>query len=835
MEVSRKEYIQTHIDEAIEKGWICVYIQPVVRVMTGKICGGEALSRWIDPVYGMISPGEFVPALEEKSLSYKLALFVIDHVARHIREYMDAGLQNVPVSVNFSRRDFENIDPYEEVEKAVLTYGIPRSTICVEITESMAMEHPALIQEAIGKFHRAGYEVWMDDFGSAYSSLNSLKDFDFDEIKLDMVFLRNLNDKSKEIIASCIQMARHLHIHTLCEGVETKEQLEFLRDVGCDKVQGFYYSKPQDPDVLQSYLEKRGMEFERPGEKYLYDAGGIAPFGLYSSWALVEWNGNDRYHLIFCSKKLRAAAKKRGFADLKDGKFLNPDQSGYAKRICMLIRHTVESGREEELGYFSVGHFFSLSAKVVTSNRGIYLCAVKIRDTTEESRQLLLARSDGITQSLVGLYSAIYLIDRKRNEVQVITSEATSEHTGEILEMRKGDFLSERVFWKDTGRYHSWITETLSQEKPDVGLFRFENSNKTYEWKAVTIIPYALKEEGYGDHLVCVRVCPDMDEQGMMTTKYAFPSHLVSDKVKSRKDDESWWKMDEKTRMLYLRGSIRDQDVLKIFWKGRDRRFFAASKAFLKYYGLSSEDDILGKTDEDLGWNGNVSDFRDAENRVLEGEVIPYEHGTTIVNGEVRNIVATKFPIVHNGRIIGLAGCFFDADEIEALVSEGKKYTDLDENTGCMRFESWCTSVFQMENDYLQDGDGYAIAAAVIQEYVPVQEEYGTKSAEQMASVVAKTLKEYLGEHALIARTDKRTFLIAERSEQKDDLSENDWACTKMKKSLAEVQQKLSREIWLGQYHTRVTLSTGVACRSEFESVVEAGEEALVRAERRHR
>jgi EAL domain-containing protein (putative c-di-GMP-specific phosphodiesterase class I) len=135
-------------------------------------------------------------------------------------------------------------DIFSIVEEAVREYGVPRDMIHVEITESLFVQETEKISREIERFHEAGYQVWMDDFGSGYSSLNVLKDYEFDELKIDMVFLSNFNQKSKEIIASIVRMAKKVGIQTLAEGVETKEQFEVLKGMGVKYIQGFYFDKP---------------------------------------------------------------------------------------------------------------------------------------------------------------------------------------------------------------------------------------------------------------------------------------------------------------------------------------------------------------------------------------------------------------------------------------------------------------------------------------------------------------------------------------------------------------------------------------------------------------
>ena len=244
-EILNRDYIIGHIDEALEKEHIQVYYQPQVISQSGKLCGYEALARWMDPEMGMVSPGVFIPVLDDYALTYKLDLYIIEHVARDLVEAIRRGISVVPVSFNLSRTDFVKCDPFSEVIAIAERYSLPRELFKVEITETTVMADINKMKGEINRFHEGGFDVLMDDFGSAYSSLSTLRDFEFDEIKIDMGFMRNFSPRSKAIIKPIVNMAKALGIHTLAEGVETQEQLDFLKVIGCEMIQGYYFGRPE--------------------------------------------------------------------------------------------------------------------------------------------------------------------------------------------------------------------------------------------------------------------------------------------------------------------------------------------------------------------------------------------------------------------------------------------------------------------------------------------------------------------------------------------------------------------------------------------------------------
>ena len=240
----KEKYVLEHLDEAIKNNYIKVYYQPVVRSLTGELCGEEALSRWDDPDKGLLSPGDFIPVLENHMLLYRVDIYVLEQVLKDFKTKEEQGIELVPISVNLSRNDFEGRDMVQIVTDLVDKYGYSHKLIDIEITESAYTDSPERIKNVILGFHSAGFRVWMDDFGSGYSSLNMLQDCSFDLIKLDMLFMRNFGAKNEAIIKSVISMANRLGIDTLAEGVETEEQSNFLKKEGCDRQQGFLYDRP---------------------------------------------------------------------------------------------------------------------------------------------------------------------------------------------------------------------------------------------------------------------------------------------------------------------------------------------------------------------------------------------------------------------------------------------------------------------------------------------------------------------------------------------------------------------------------------------------------------
>jgi len=246
---------------ALEEKQFVLYYQPQFNHSTGKIIGAEALVRWMHPEKGMISPGVFIPIFEKNGFITKLDLYVFEQVCVFVRNCMDKGLPLVPVSSNFSRYDIFQPDFVSSLEKIRQKYEVPTRLLRVEITESAIVGGSEHANEIVRQLHECGYIVEMDDFGSGYSSLNVLKDIELDLIKLDMMFLVEKSDSNRGgmILSSVVRMAKWLGLPVIAEGVETIEQADFLKSIGCEYIQGYFYSRPLPENQYVDMLEASAL------------------------------------------------------------------------------------------------------------------------------------------------------------------------------------------------------------------------------------------------------------------------------------------------------------------------------------------------------------------------------------------------------------------------------------------------------------------------------------------------------------------------------------------------------------------------------------------------
>ena len=236
-----------------------MYIQPKTKLSTGKIIGGEALARYLDPVRGVVTPTEFIGRMEKEHVIRELDFFMLDQTLAIMQDWKKRGLKLVPISVNFSRQTLLDRSALAAVLSIHSRYNIPTDYIEIEITETLGMVERQTVAHAVEGLREQGFKLSLDDFGSEYSSISMLSDIHFDSVKLDKSIIHNFvnNHVSRSIIKSMVDICRVMNAMCIAEGVETVEQIQALMEVGCEYAQGYYYNKPLPAYVFEEkYLTR---------------------------------------------------------------------------------------------------------------------------------------------------------------------------------------------------------------------------------------------------------------------------------------------------------------------------------------------------------------------------------------------------------------------------------------------------------------------------------------------------------------------------------------------------------------------------------------------------
>ena len=455
-----RQYVVDNLDRALAENWITAFYQPIVRATGRKVCDEEALARWIDPEKGMLSPADFIPILEDTRLIYKVDLRIVDIILEKLKNQRHAGLHTVPVSVNLSRTDFEMCDIVDEICNRVDAAGVPRDLITIEITESVIGENFDYMKEQIERFQKLGFKVWMDDFGSGYSSLDLLQELQFDLIKFDMRFMRQFekSPKSRIILTELMRMAVSLNIETVTEGVETPEQVEFLCEIGCTKMQGYYFCKPIPyEEILERNRKGIQIGFENPAESEyyrivsslnLYDLGAVSSEDSESikqyfntqPMAVVEYDGRS----ITVSRANRAyrefANGRQNLIKVGETRTQTELYTELGKALLNAMVQCVNIGQRVFINEpISDGDTVHSLIRKVSRNpvRGVCAYALVILGITPKSEQALTYT--GVARALSSDYIDLYHVDLETEKYTVFSSDRDS--SGMSVEKSGDDFF----------------------------------------------------------------------------------------------------------------------------------------------------------------------------------------------------------------------------------------------------------------------------------------------------------------------------------------------------------------------------------------------------------
>ena len=508
-EEKKRQSIIDNIDKAIEEKWIKVYYQPIVRTTNGKVCSVEALARWDDPVLGMLSPAAFIPVLEDTGLIHKLDMCVVRQVLENLKSNEKLHNHNVPVSINFSRADFEACDLVKEICNLVDEARIDRKLINIEITESMVGSDFDYMKGQIERFRSQGFQVWMDDFGSGYSSLEVLQSIKFDLIKFDMGFMRRLDkgDEGKIILKEMMKMATSLGIDTICEGVETESQVSFLQDIACSKLQGYFFMKPVPPEkIIEKYTVEIQNGFEDPDQSEYYETVGrvnLFDLSFLSNMdesvikntfdtvpiGIMEVNRNGEKTRYIRSNQAYKVFMKRAFGyDLSDPEkeYLVPKEgpgSSFMKAVEQCRNNGNRAFVYEVMKDGSRVHSF---VRIIAENSitGVEAVAIGVLSITEPDENTTY---EDIAMALAADYYNLFVIDLDTNDYTEYSSKVGGEemsivrHGREFFESAKRDTMT-RIYEED--------------REPFLKLFTKENVIHDLDVQGVFTTTYRLIDTG---------------------------------------------------------------------------------------------------------------------------------------------------------------------------------------------------------------------------------------------------------------------------------------------------------------------------------------------------
>ena len=757
-------FVLRNFEKAMEKGHIHVYYQPITRALTGKVCGLEALARWEDPEKGMILPSLFVPVLEKMKLIHLLDRYVIESTARLYQRLKEAGHPILPVSVNLSRVDFDIMKPFDFMEEIIFRYQVPRQFFHIEVTESALTRDRGVLKQELLRFKKAGYRLWLDDFGSGYSSLNVLQEFPFDLLKIDMAFLRNFNEESRKIIRSIILMAKNLSVHTLAEGAETKEQVDFLRESGCEKIQGWFYGKPMTSEDFEKKLMEGTYVPEGPLESVVMNRVGLVnvltdkPVGLFL-------NRKDRFVLLLKNEALKQVADAvYGGGNI----YFEGNEVPHGHPIYPWLRALIEgsraSGQEQSVVTMRNGFMLKNTIHALAGNGILCGGTVSILNMSVKDEHGPVQTLDTLYRNMMRVFDALYYYQGDKNTVDVILSSIPGMKPGSALTPAQWHHLADYVHPDDRKKFIQFTRPENIQKIAAASIhrlsashFRIKDSHGRYRWKEVIAMVMGKEEENHiflgAKDTALTPLAPE--ERAEFLRLYA--ASLPGGCKKETKEE----------RDRNFARALRRKSDFKFFWKDKNRRLLGASDAFLRYYGFASEGDILGKTDEDMGWHLGDSTYKEEEEKVLQkGQVSYNAQGKCIARGKLHAIRATKVPVYEGNEIIGLLGWFVDLNDETAMKEKDSLRSFTNEESGVLSYRGIVIEAEHYADAFQSTGMKYEGILLDIPAIEDFGKAYGKDSRRELARRIVKEIRASFGLRAVIGRMSVNRFLILQNMEE---------------------------------------------------------------------
>lgn len=777
MERDLTKYIAENYEKAIDYHFLQPFYQPVIRTASRQLCSFEVLARWIDPEVGMIYPDEFIPVLEDINAIHRLDEHIIRMACSRLRMSMAGGGTPVPVSVNLSRRDFDLCDVFSMVDGIVAENRLPHDMIYIEITESIMAERKEMMLEEVRRFRENGYQVWMDDFGSAYSSLNILKEFEFDELKLDMAFLNPFTQRSQRIATSIIDMAKGVNMHTLAEGVENEEQFRYLRNIGCEKVQGYYFGKPMRFEEAMEHIAEQGIAIEKPQDRKYYDDIGkinylsAVPFmtkeerdalttarQLNSIPLCIAEVYENSFSLLFYNTAFEETAAETGmFADIFRQELLREHQPfGKVSAKLINLMESVANGGDGKMIFTSRGEYYEVQAKCIAKTTDKYSVLMRLSNLSRAAKAENTNQLDDSLVKVYAMYERITLVDLNTDTIKPLYVTTREQLVSQNVDADKmaHEYAERYLYPEDRQTYLDMVDPKTVEDRFMSGghtymtrVLRTKVSHGGYEWKSYTDL--RIDKNVY---LILIK------------NVHNSVVHLENRIHKTLAGEDSY-------SADRLWSNLIQSGLLRMFWKDKERRFLGASPAFLDYYGFGSVDEIFGMTDEDLGWHIDPGPYMNNELEVIrEGVTTHNIPGRCLAQGENREILASKAPIYDtNGEIIGLMGYFIDRALLDVNDQRGVETKRRDIYTGLMNSRGFAEEAVKFRDEYYLRGKDFVRMHVSIDDFESINDTYGYDFGDKVLVTFGKALKKAFGRSCVVGRLAGSRFAVLK---QIDDLEE---------------------------------------------------------------
>lgn len=797
------DYIASHFKEALLSGCITVCYEPVLRALTGKICAFEALARWHDPEYGDIAPHDFIPVLEAHDKVHLLDYFVTKVTMQNLHTRRRQKLPIVPVILNLSRRDFLVSDPVRVLNHLTEKYRLPRIYFQVEITETAFVEDEAIITKAIGHLRQNGYSVTLDNFGEGHSSLAALQRNAIDEISLDGIFFDNFTEATRQLLTSILLMAKTLGIHTAAEGVRTEDQADFLRRIGCEKMQGPICRTMARP--LEEGALAQPYRFETRLEQQIFHRAGLTNLVTETPTALFSDDGNH-LHILTTNASYQKMLRLSHFDSLPEAnKLLLELPQVIHVRLRALADATIRSHQMETDLFISNGRYFYLKLHNIAGTNGFYIHRAELQFLQQGQESSTGEEYDHIVRHLMRFYHDIYLIDNQQNRIEIITASISSKRAGSHLQgimtafMR---FARLHIHQDDQRRFLQYIhglaqVNQIPLASTKFDLFRVKVPNGGFHWTNFSLTSFRYNE--HPCQLLCLHdfVFEELPDRAKLinTVMASYGFTTLPEDQKRQLSDAALWQ------------TLTQFSSRKLFWKDRDGRFCGASPAFLRYYGIQNINELIGKADRDLGWHLADTYMDQGEMTILQkGDPIHNGHGRCIARGRQHAISFSKYPIYQGTEIVGLLGEFRDVEEERNYHQLQRKLYLIDEETDLYNYRGMILASVEFADNLRQNKVGYVGAMFVVPEFASFAKLYGNSVRHAALQRICAIIKKTMPTATVIAHTGSGVFVLFLKGQ----------TVGTMRTFIEQIQAEL----------TAITEIEGLACHFSMRYALESGSKA---------
>jgi len=581
-----------------------------------------------------------------------------------------------------------------------------------------------------------------------------------------------------------VDMAKKLGIQTLAEGVETREHLEYLRRIGCEKMQGYLFGKPTpySSDFIMNLSNSIGVE-SAAERLYLNDLGAVNTLSLSERdltagnstqgyvtsmpLAIVEYH-DDTFTIIEANRVFQEGLENVGIPSIDVAEQMINDTSRQLARQARQLTEAIEVNKFDRVDYVTGGIACVMRVKHITTRNGRIAMLVSIDDTIEQSERKRHERMDELLETMYSIYDHVDIIHLDEGFIEPLFGNIGLSAQFDVpFDEVTNHFAEQEVYVRDRPRYvqfmdHATIVERIrnSGERYIVNFFRFHHHGGDYVWKMVALIylddqpgnlvMYLVRNTHWAHDGLFQAAFDDFNEEDGLRIQMATPDFTMT--------DGSLWR------------ALARSQTLKLFWKDSERRFVGANQAFLDYYDFKSEEDIVGKTDEDMGWHIDPIPFQNDEWRVLrEGVTIENAPGHCIARGEVRDIVANKRPVYRNGRIVGIVGYFVDI----ALGNDDNGLASLptrDSVTGVLNFTGLESATWRFVDSYRKQKIDFAMVSINLESFESINAEFGYELGEKVLKRVADELVSVVGNQGVVGHVYADRFVVLVQGKTDEEL-----------------------------------------------------------------